>query len=91
MFIMFLVLFFFQSVYAGLYEGFLLANMFPLFMAPLYQRAKMSMLLCGTLTSEYVLRCYMLLLQANIEFLSVTSRCHGAENLSSQQKPNTNA
>ena len=29
----------------------------------------MFMLLCGTLTSEYVLRCYMLLLQANIATL----------------------
>ena len=66
MFIMFLVLFFFN---VGLYVGFLLANMFPLFMAPLYQRANMSMLLCGTLTSEYVLRCYMLLLQANMATL----------------------
>ena len=29
----------------------------------------MFMLLCGTLTSEYVLRCYMLLLQANMATL----------------------
>ena len=29
----------------------------------------MFMLLCGTLTSEYVLRCYMLLLQANLSTL----------------------
>ena len=34
-----------------------------------YQRANMFMLLCGTLTSEYVLRCYMLLLQANMATL----------------------
>ena len=61
--------------------SFLLANMFSLFMAPynmstllwysffFYQRANMFMLLCGTLTSEYVLRCYMLLLQANMATL----------------------
>ena len=29
----------------------------------------MFMLLCGTLTSEYVLRCYMLLLQVNMATL----------------------
>ena len=34
-----------------------------------YQRANTFMLLCGTLTSEYVLRCYMLLLQANMATL----------------------
>ena len=59
--------------------SFLLANMFSLFMAPynmsmllwyfFYQRANMFMLLCGTLTSEYVLRCYMLLLQATMATL----------------------
>ena len=59
--------------------SFLLANMFSLFMAPynistllwyfFYQRANMLMLLCGTLTSEYVWRCYMLLLQANMATL----------------------
>ena len=62
--------------------SFLLANMFSLFMAPynmstllwyflffFYQRANMFMLLCGTLTSEYVLRCYMLLLQVNMATL----------------------
>ena len=30
----------------------------------------MFMLLCGTLTSEYVLRCYMLLLQATMATLA---------------------
>ena len=38
-------------------------------MVLLYQRANMFMLLCGTLTSEYVLRCYMLLFQANMATL----------------------
>ena len=63
--------------------SFLLANMFSLFMAPyntstllwyfffFYQRGNMFMLLCGTLTSEYVLRCYMLLLQANMATVGV--------------------
>ena len=59
--------------------SFLLANMFSLFMAPynmstllwyfFYQRANMFLLLCGTLTSEYVLRCYMLLFQASMATL----------------------
>ena len=38
-------------------------------MVLLYQRANMFMLLCETLTSEYVLRCYMLLLQTNMATL----------------------
>ena len=61
--------------------SFLLANMFSLFMAS-YNMSTLLwcffffiseriilMLLYGTLTSEYVLRCYMLLLQANMATL----------------------
>ena len=78
---MFIMLFFLKRMcLRWVICSFLLANMFSLFMAPynmstllwyffFYQRANMFMLLCGTLTSEYVLRCYMLLLQANMATL----------------------